>query len=458
MGKEKYEIDMCNGPLLKKIVVFSVPLMLSGVLQLLFNAADVAVVGRFAGSEALAAVGSTSALTILLVNLFVGLSVGANILVARYHGGGQTKDVAEVVHTSVILSVVAGVLLAVIGFFLAEPVLVLMRTPENVIGQAVLYMRIYFAGMPVMLLYNFGSAILRAVGDTKRPLTYLTIAGIVNVSLNMVLVIGFHMGVAGVAIPTVISQCISAVFVMRCLAKSQGSIRLEKSKLHISWEKVGQIIKIGLPAGIQSSLFSLSNVLIQATINPYGGIVIAGNTAASNIEGFVYSCMFSLHQTAVTFIGQNFGAGKLKRIPKIMVECLIGAAFVGILLGGGATLWGSKLLHIYSADAEVIQYGVYRMMIVCTTHFLCGIMEVLVGSIRGLGYSVMPMLVSLVGVCVFRIFWVYTIYQWRPSLQTLYISYPISWALTILAHSICFMVIYRKMLRTHTANGKYIYP
>lgn len=442
-----YEIDMCNGPLFGKILIFTLPLMLSGILQLLFNAADVVVVGRFAGNEALAAVGSTGALTNLLVNLFIGLSVGANVLVARYYGAKAWEEVSQTVHTSILLSVTGGVVLAVIGILLAKPLLLLMDTPENVIGYSVLYMRIYFVGMPVMLIFNFGSAILRAIGDTRRPLIYLIIAGIINVILNLCFVILFHMGVAGVALATVISQCVSTTLILRCLIQSEGCFRLCKDKLCINKDKLGKIAAIGLPAGIQGSLFSISNVLIQSSVNSFGSVAMAGNTAGSNVEGFVYTAMNSVHQTAVSFTGQNLGGKKYDRINKILLECLLFVAAIGIFFGNGAYLLGNQILSIYSSDAKVVAYGIQRMSIICTFYFLCGMMDVLVGSIRGLGYAVMPMIVSLLGACAFRVVWIYTVFQWDRTLRTLYISYPVSWALTALAHLACFMVVRKKIGR-----------
>ncbi len=445
----KYEIDMCNGPLLGKILIFYVPLMLSGVLQLLFNAADIVVVGRFAGSESLAAVGSTSSLINLLVNLFIGLSVGANVLVARYYGAGQKKELSEMVHTAVLTSVISGCILIVLGVCLSGPALRVMGTPENVIDKSILYMRIYFVGMPFTMAYNFGSAVLRAVGDTKRPLYYLLAAGVINVILNLIFVIVFSMGVAGVAIATVISQAVSAALVLRCLMLTDSVYRLELTKLAIVPDKLFKMMQIGLPAGLQGSLFSISNVLIQSSVNSFGSVAMAGNTAASNIEGFVYTAMNAFHQTAISFTGQNFGAKQYKRIGKILLICQISVILVGLLMGNAAYFFSGTLLQLYSPDAQVIAYGTLRMSIICTTYCLCGMMDVMVGSLRGMGYSVMPMLVSLTGACVFRIVWIYTAFQAFRTLQCLYLSYPISWALTFLVHLICFAVVYRKILKKY---------
>ena len=437
-----YEIDMCNGPLLGKIIVFYIPLMLSGVLQLLFNAADVIVVGKFAGDEALAAVGSTSSLINLLVNVFIGLSVGTNVLVARYYGAGQKKELCSMVHTSVMTSLISGLILVFAGFFLAKPALELMAVPEDVIQMSILYMRIYFAGMPVMMAYNFGSAILRAVGDTKRPLYYLLAAGVVNVVLNLIFVIVFRMSVAGVALATVISQALSAVLVLRCLMITPTDYQLSIRNLRVDGDKLLKMIQIGIPAGLQGALFSISNVLIQSSVNSFGSTVMAANGAASNIEGFVYTSMNALHQSAISFTGQNYGAKKFDRIGKILVICLTLVILVGLVLGNGAYLLGGTLLTLYTDNPEAISYGVLRLSVICTTYCLCGMMDVIVGSIRGMGYGILPMLVSLTGACLFRVLWIFTVFQKYHNLKCLYVSYPISWALTFAAHLICFFVIF----------------
>ncbi len=445
---KKYEIDMCNGPLLGKILIFYIPLMLSGILQLLFNAADIVVVGRFAGNESLAAVGSTSSLTNLIVNLFIGLSVGANVLVARYYGANQKDELKEMVQTTVATAFISGVVLIFVGFLVSRPALMWMGTPEDVIAHSVLYMRIYFGGMPFMMVYNFGSAVLRAVGDTKRPLYYLLIAGVVNVVLNLIFVIVFSMGVAGVATATVASQAISAVLVVRCLIQSDSVYRLEMKGIRIAPDKLIKMVKIGIPAGMQGALFSISNVLIQSSVNSFGSIAMAGNTAASNIEGFVYTAMNAFHQASISFCGQNYGALKYKRIGKVLLICEVSVIIVGAVLGSAAYFFAGSLLRIYSIDQRVIQYGILRMSYICVTYFLCGMMDVIVGALRGMGYAIMPMLVSLTGACLFRVIWIYTIFQSYRTLECLYISYPISWALTFLVHLVCFAVVYRKLLKT----------
>ncbi len=443
----KYEIDMCNGPLAGKILLFYFPLMLSGILQLLFNAADIAVAGRFAGNEALAAVGSTSSLTNLIVNLFIGLSVGANVLVARFYGAGQAEELKGMVQTAVATSVIGGIVLIFVGFFVSKPALTLMGTPEDVLVHSVLYMQIYFAGMPFMMAYNFGAAVLRAVGDTRRPLYYLSIAGVVNVLLNLLFVIVFQMGVAGVAAATVISQAISAALVLRCLLMSDSAYRLELKGIHIERDKLWKMVQIGVPAGLQGALFSISNVLIQSSVNSFGKIAMAGNTAGSNLEGFVYTSMNAFHQASISFCGQNYGALKYRRVAKALFICLGFVIVVGLIMGNGAYLLAGTLLKLYSPDPKVISYGILRMSYICVPYCFCGMMDVMVGGLRGMGYSIMPMIVSLTGACLFRVVWIYTVFQRYRTLECLYISYPISWALTFLVHLVCFWIVYRRLLR-----------
>lgn len=444
--RNSFEIDMTNGPLVGKIIRFAIPLALSGILQLLFNAADIIVAGRFAGSQALAAVGSTSALINLIVNLFIGLSIGVNVLVARYYGAGNRKDLHETVHTAVLISIISGVVLVFIGILLARPLLELMATPEDVIDQSVLYMCIYFVGMPVMMLYNFGAAILRAVGDTQRPLYFLLIVGVVNVILNLFFVIVLHMGVAGVATATVISQCISAGLVLLCLVRSDTIYKVELKQLKIHKDKLLQMTKIGIPAGIQGATFSISNVLIQSSVNSFGSIAMAGSTAGGNIEGFVFTAMDSFTQAALSFTGQNYGAKKFHRITKVLWYNILLVTIVGLVLGIGAYLAGRPLLSIYSTDPQVIDYGLQRMLIVCTPYFTCGIMNVLVGAMRGLGSSLTPMVVSIFGVCVLRVVWIYTVFAAAPSFLMLFLSYPITWVATALIEAVCFYFIRKRAI------------
>lgn len=446
-GGARYEMDMCSGPVFVKIVVFAIPLILSGILQLLFNAADIIVVGRFAGSESLAAVGSTSALINLLVNVFIGLSVGANVLVARYFGGRQMRDLEETVHTAMVTAGIGGLILILMGVTLADPMLELMGTPEDVLPLSTLYMKIFFIGMPANLIYNFGSAVLRGVGDTKRPLYFLLAAGIINVVLNLFFVIVLSMGVAGVALATVISQCISAFLIVRCLMNAGGGYGLDLKKLRIVKNKLYYIVKIGFPAGLQGAIFSVSNVLIQSSVNSFGSVAMAGNTAAQNIEGFVYTSMNAVYQTALSFTSQNFGAKQFGRMRKIMIYCLSLTTMVGLVMGGGAVVFGRPLLGIYSSDPQVVQYGLNRLRIIGTTYCICGLMDCMVGCLRGIGYSVMPMIVSLTGACAFRVVWIYTIFAMSRTLQTLYISYPVSWGITFVAHAVCYAVVIKKVKR-----------
>lgn len=442
---KNYEINMCEGPLFGKMLIFTIPLMCSGILQLLFNAADTIVVGRYAGKEALAAVGSTSSLINLLVNLFMGLSVGANILVSRYYGAKKEEEIRETVHTSITVAALAGVVLAVVGNIFAKPLLVLMGSPEDVVELAAIYVKIYFAGMPMTLVYNYGAAILRAIGDTKRPLYYLSAAGVVNVILNLIFVIGLDMSVAGVALATVIAQCVSAILLIRCMCKMEGSCRLELKKLGINMEKAWLLLRHGLPAGLQGSVFSFSNVLIQSSINSFGSIAMAGSSAAANIEGFVYVAMNSFQQTALCFTSQNLGGGKYERISKVLRNSLLMVAFVGLVMGGGCYLFGKELLGIYSSESAVISYGLVRLKWIGRLYFLCGLMDVMVGMLRGLGYAVVPMLVSIIGACGFRILWIATIFAKFHSLDVLYSSYAVSWILTGGTHLICFIIVWRNL-------------
>lgn len=442
--KKSYEMDMCNGPIFKKLLIFALPLMLSGILQLLFNAADIVVVGKFTGSHALAAVGSTGALINLFVNVFIGFSIGTNVLVAQYFGARDEKNLQETVHTSILLGIVGGFILIVAGIVFAKPMLEWMDTPDNVLEHAVLYMRIYFVGMPAMLVYNFGAAILRAIGDTKRPLYYLLSAGVINVVLNLFFVIVLDMGVAGVATATVASQVVSAVLIVRCLMQSEGIYRLNLHELKLHRKKLVRIVQIGLPAGLQGAVFSLSNVLIQSSVNSFGSVAMAGNTAAGNIEGFVYTSMNAIYQTALSFTSQNVGGGRQDRIPKIIFQCMAIVIVIGAVMGNLAYQCGPFLLGIYSSDPEVIQFGMSRMQIICQWYFLCGIMDVAVGILRGLGYSVIPMLVSLTGACGLRVLWIFTVFAWKHSLFVLYLSYPITWIVTFTVHLICLLVIWKR--------------
>lgn len=450
--KKSYEIDMCSGPLLPRILLFAFPLICSGVLQLLFNAADIIVVGRFAGSHAMAAVGATSSLIALLVNFFIGISVGANVLIARFCGGGDYDDAQETVQTALWTAVAGGALLVVIGVTAARPMLEWMATPDEVLDQAVLYMRLYFLGMPATMLFNFGAAVLRAVGDTRRPLYFLLISGVANVCCNLFFVIRLGMGVAGVAAATVIAQCISAGLIVLCLTRMDGMCHVDLKNIHFHRDKFSRMMLIGLPAGLQSVIFNISNVLIQSSVNSFGATVVAGNTAASNIEGFVYISMNALYQTSLSFTSQNLGARQFKRIDQILVRCLVIVTVIGLVMGNGAHLLGPHLLGIYSDEADVIAFGMERLGVVAVTYALCGVMDVVAGSVRGLGYSMLPMLVSIVGACVFRVIWIFTVFRMLHTQFSLYVSYPISWVLTIAAHLVCYCIVRRKVRQRAEAH------
>lgn len=446
----KHEIDMTSGSVLKKMLLFSFPLMGSSILQLLFNAADIIVIGRFAGDNSLAAVGATSSLINLLVNLFVGLAIGANVLTARYYGAKRDADISQTVHTSIALSIVCGAGLAVIGILISNPILAMMGTPDEVLPLSTIYMQIYFAGMPAMMIYNFGSAVLRAKGDTARPLMYLTIAGVLNVGLNMFFVISLKMDVAGVAAATSISQCLSAFLVLRCLSREPDAFKLERKLLKIHGHKLKIILQIGLPAGFQGVLFALSNVIIQSSINSYGKYVMAGSAASSNLENFTYFAMNAFYQAAISFTSQNVGAGKYERVKKILICAVSCAAVTGITIGNLTYLFGTPLLGIYSKSALVVQEGLKRMMYICIPYFLCGVMDAMTGMIRGLGYAILPMIVSLLGACVLRIIWILTVCQ-LPAfhhVEFVYASYPVTWAITTTAHIICYVIITKKIKKS----------
>lgn len=453
---------MCEGPLFGKILRFALPLMLSSILQLLFNAADIVVVSRYAadGNTALAAVGSTSALINLLINLLTGLSVGATVIVSRYMGARNHSAVTRAVHTAITVALCGGVLVGVIGFFFGGTFLSWMDTPPTVLPDAALYMKIYFAGLPAMMLYNFGASVLRAVGDTRRPLYYLSAAGVLNVVLNLVFVIVFHLDVAGVALATVISQCLSAVLVIRSLIVNGGAVKLNPAELRIHKTEFLQILRVGIPAGIQGALFSVSNVLIQSSINTLDasmaaagatsaeGIVIAGNSAANNVEGFIFMAMNAFSQGTVNFVGQNAGAMKMDRVRRVIFLTTGMISVLGLTLGGAVYLCGEFLLGIYRpGETEVIAAGMTRFAYTLFPYFFCGVMDSLASAMRGLGRSVLPMIVSLLGACGFRILWIYTFFAWQPTLGMLYISYPISWALTAAVHAVCLIFTYRKVKR-----------
>ena len=439
--KNRFEIDMCNGSIMNKLISFSIPLMLSGILQLAFNAVDIVVVGRFSGSEALAAVGSTTALINVFTNLFIGISLGANVLAARFYAAGREKEMSETVHTAITFAIISGVVMALVGLFFSRGALELMGTPDNVINLSTLYMKIYFLGMPFFMLYNYGAAILRAVGDTKRPLFFLIVAGVINACLNLLLVIVFHLGVAGVAIATVTAQCVSCILVLRCLYKSESSYQLRFSKLMIKKVYLGQIFQVGIPAGIQSTVINFSNVLLQSSVNSFGSVAMAGYTAANNIFGFLYASINAVTQACMSFTSQNFGVGKYKRMDRVLIDCMILSVGTALVLGCGAYFFGAEILQIYTEEADVIQCGVEILSITTVPYFLCGIMDLFPGALRGMGYSAVPMVLSIIGTVGMRVLWIFAFFPQHRSLYFLFISYPASWIATIVMQVVCYYFV-----------------
>lgn len=447
----KHNRSMLEGPLLTGILSYTIPIMLTSVLQLLFNAADLVVVGQFRGPDAVAAVGATGALTALIVNLFIGLSVGAGVTVAHGLGGHQDTSVHRTVHSSLLLALVAGVILTVIGVTFSGNFLKMMGTDKDVLPLSTLYMRIYFGGITFTMVYNFCASILRAAGDTKSPLFFLMIAGVVNVVLNVIFIIVFHMGVDGVALATTASQGISALLVVIALMKRTDACKLELKKIRFYKKQMKKIIGIGLPAGIQSSLFAISNVIIQSSVNSFGKVVMAGHAAAGNLDGFVYVLQNSFMQTTVNYIGQNAGAHQFDRIKKIFRTCLILAAATGFVAGGSVFLFGSSLLKIYLPNSpEAIHYGAIRLAWIGIPYFICGLMDVSTGGLRAMGSSVAPMIISVLGVCGFRMLWIFTIFVQYRSLECLYFSYTISWILTFTAQLCTFIKVYKKQKKQYS--------
>ncbi len=442
--------SMLTGPLLPNIILYTIPIILTSLLQLLFNAADLVIVGRFCGSISVAAVGATGSITNLMVNFFVGLSVGAGVTVAHALGSREDTVVHNTVHTALPTALVSGIILTIVGVCFSGTFLHWMGTPDTVLPLSSLYMKIYFAGITFTMVYNFCAAILRAAGDTRSPLIYLSFAGVINVVLNIIFVTLLHMNVAGVALATTISQGISAALVVRALMKRTDACRLELKKMRFHRPQLTKMLRTGLPAGIQSSLFSISNVLIQSSINSFGDVFMSGNAAAGNIEGFIYVSLNAFHQTAVNFMGQNAGARQYKRVSRTLWICLVCVAAVGIAMGGLAYTFGPSLLSLYITDSqEALGYGMLRLGIICMTYWICGLMDVSTGALRGIGESFIPMVISVLGVCGIRIGWIYTIFQ-IPQFHTpqcLYISYPVSWCITFLCQLVAFLLVYRKQKR-----------
>lgn len=443
--KNNFEMDMSNGPLMRKLISFSIPLVLSSNLQLLFNAVDIIVVGKFSGSEALAAVGSTTALINLLINLFIGISLGSSVMVGRFYATKEEDKIRDTVHTSIAFGIAGGIIVGVLGFALSGWALELMGTPANVLEQAILYIRIYFVGMPFLMIYNYGAAILRAIGDTKRPLIFLIVAGLINAGLNMILVIEFKLGVVGVGVATVISEFISCVLVLRCLCKAQGSYKLQFSKLRIKLPYLKMLFKIGVPAGIQSVVINFSNVLLQSSVNSFGEIAMAGYTAANNIFGFLYVTINAFSQTCMNFMSQNYGVKKFDRMDKVLKDCIILSVGVTIVLGCGVFVFGDHILKIYTSSPEVIKCGMDIFLYTTTTYFICALMDLFPGAMRGMGYSTIPMILSVIGTVGVRIFWIYCVFPTHHSLDILFISYPLSWLVTVIMQAICYYFVRKKV-------------
>ncbi len=460
MRDKRHNVDMINGPIFSKMVVYALPIVASAILQLLYNAADVAVVGRFAGSAALAAVGSTTSLINLFVNFFVGISVGVRVVVSQFYGAGNKNGVRLAVHTAIPLAAVSGVALAVIGFFASKVVLQLMGSPPEVINLSALYLKIYFLGVPATLILNFGTSILGAAGDTRRPMYIMMVSGIINVGLNLIFVITFRMSVAGVALATIISQYFSALVIMWLMMRSNDHYKLSLRKMRFYPQMLKKIICVGVPAGIQSTVFSFSNVIIQSSINSFGSLVMAGNAAAQSAEGFIFTSMNSFYQATMTFTGQNVGARKLHRISKIYLNSIVIVTVLGLSMGAVINLFAKPILSVFTDDPAVIPYGRERLLYLGLTYFLCGLMEVTVGMLRGMGRSLMPMLVAIGGVCGIRIVWVafvtaagLLIPDKPATVVWIYYSYPITWIVTTAVHFICYVITKRKLVKTINNQG-----
>lgn len=445
MNNKTYQIDMCTGAVLPKLLKFALPMMATNILQLMFSAADSIVVGRFAGEAQLAAVGAVVPLISLLTNLFLGLSVGANVTAAKCYGSDDEKGLSETLHTAITLGAVVGLFLTGLGLVLSERLLVLMKTPDDVLEYAVLYLRIYFLGMTSMTVYNFGSAVLRAVGDTKRPLLFLIISGSLNVALNLLFVICFKWGVAGVAVSTILTQTLSAYLLLICLSKESNGLRFEPKKLGIRRDKIKSIVMIGLPAGFQSSMYSVSNVVIQSSINSFGKTVIAANTAAVNFEDMIYFTLNAVMQSVTSFTGQNMGKGDMKRVRHVQVVGQAVVVTTGAILILTFSLLAPQLLGIYIKSPLVITYGVERLRILLPLYFFCGVMEVFIGGMQGIGHSLLPAIVSLVGICALRVGFLTLLFPLEAFHKVTYVYalYPATWIITSIAEGICFIIVYR---------------
>lgn len=461
MRDKRHSVDMINGPIFSRMLTYALPIVATSVLQLLYNAADVAVVGKFAGKEALAAVGSTGSIVNLLLNFFIGLGIGIRVLVSRYYGAQNKQGISDTVHTAIPVGVISGLILTTVGFIASKFILGLMGSPEDVIDLSALYLKIYFLGMPATLILNFGTAILGAAGDTKRPMYIMMASGVINVGLNLLFVIPFKMSVAGVAIATVVSQYFSAVVILSLLIRTDEYYKLNFKRLRIHWDKLAEVAAIGLPAGIQSTTFSFSNVIIQSSINAFGSLVMAGNAAAMNVEGLIYTGMDAVYQSAMTFTGQNVGAKRGDRISKIYLCGCISVMAAGLLIGAFLVGFSSPLLSLYTSDPTVLLFGQRRLETLCWVFFLCGLQQVTVGMLRGMGRSFLPMVVSIAGVCGVRLVWISLITAFgvlnpavTESVVWIYYSYPITWLLTTLAHFVCYIIVKNKMIKSFKNEGE----
>ncbi len=450
--EKRYSLDMTSAPFLKKIFIFSIPLVLTGLLQLAYNTADVVVVGRFAGSEALAAVGSTGSLINLLLNVFIGLSMGSGVMVARHIGENDEEKIQNCTHTAMLLSIICGIFIGIFGFFMSGRILVLMGSPDDVLPLATLYLKIYFAGCPGSMVYNFGSAIVRATGDTKKPLFILASTGLVNVALNLILVIFFNMGVSGVAIATITAQYLSAIMIVIYLRKLNNGCKLRFSKLRIHRAELLKILRIGLPAGVQNSLFSISNVIIQSTVNSFGSVAMAGIAAGSNFDSYIYTATNAIAQTTMTFTSQNMGAKKYENMSKILRYCLIITVIIGVVMGIIGTVFSEFIVGFFSTDKEVVAIGAERLALVMPFFVFCSLMDVVAGQLRGMGESFKPMVFSLLGACGVRLFWIFVILPFNRTLMFLYWAYPISWVVTFILQSILYFFVKNKILRNAKAG------
>ena len=438
---------MCEGPIFGNVLKFAVPIAIGNFMQVLFQTVDMAVVGKFAGNDALAAVGANISLINLILNLFIGIATGANIIAARYYGAGNRQDIEETVHSAMAICAVCGVGLMLFGVFAAEPALRMLGTPEDILDKSILYLQVYACGFPFILIFNFTRAILNAEGDTRWPLYCLLIAGALNVVLDLIFVLIFHMNVGGVAIATVIANGVSAVMMVVSLCRRKTPIKLRIRKIRLNKSKGKEIIKVGLPAGLQGIAFSASHVIVQDAVNSFGSVVVAGNTAVINLEGFLYHAMYGFYQASGTFISRNYGAKNYERIPRILKVCLLSAFVAGGSLACISILFRTQIMGFYSSEEDVIAVAAIRILVVFPLYFLCGTNDVMAGAMRGIGYSAVPLAVSLIGACVLRILWIFTIFEAIPTLTMLYLSYPVSWALTFAANLICFRIFYRRLFR-----------